>query len=249
MPDPAPARSPDLAADDRHVVVVAGGDAPDRAALDAAWPGWDAAVAAVIAADSGLASAMALGLRLTQVVGDLDSADPAAVARAEAGGAAIRQSPAAKDESDTELALLEAVRAGATRVTVLGAFGGPRVDHALANVALLAHPAAAGVPVVLLDAHVRVSLLAAPGPDGRPVDRPVPGHVGGTVSLLPLAGDAEGVTTTGFRYPLRDERLQAGPARGLSNVRETPDAGVTVRRGRLLVIEIAPGEPGLSSGS
>jgi len=230
-------------------VVVAGGDAPDRAALDAAWPGWDDAVAAVIAADSGLATATALGLHSTLVVGDLDSADPAAVARAEADGAAIQRFRAAKDESDTELALVEAVRAGATRVTVLGAFGGPRLDHTLANVGLLAHPAAAGVPVVLLDAHARVSLLAAPGPDGGPVDRPLPGPVGGTVSLLPLAADVAGVTTTGFRYPLRDEPLPAGPARGLSNVRETPDARVTVRHGRLLVIEIAQDEPGLSSGS
>ena len=53
----------------------------------------------------------------------------------------------------------------------------------------------------------------------------------------------------GLRYPLRDEPLVTGPARGLSNVRVAPDAAVTVRRGRLLVVESAPATGGLSSGA
>ena len=67
------------------------------------------------------------------------------------------------------------------------------------------------------------------------------------VSLLPLGGDVSGITTVGLRYPLRDEPLLTGPARGLSNVRVEPDAAVTVRRGRLLVVETAPVTGGLSS--
>ena len=125
-------------------------------------------------------------------------------------------------------------------MTVLGAFGGPRLDHALANLWLLAHPALAETEVVLLDAHARASLVVAPGPGGRPVERALPGPAGTTVSLFPLGGDVEGITTTGFRYPLRDESLRTGPARGLSNLREVPGAGVRVRRGRLLVVETVP---------
>ena len=224
----------------RHVLVVADGDVPSRVALDAAWPGWDDGIEAVIAADGGLARARAIGLEPTLLVGDLDSLDPALIAAAEAASLPIRRSPAAKDESDAELALLAAVSDGATRVTVLGAFGGPRLDHALANVWLLAHPALHGIDVALLDARTRASLLSAPGPGGAPVRRPLPGLPGATVSLLPFGGDVSGVTTEGLRYPLRDEPLRVGPARGLSNVREEADAAVSVRRGRLLVIEIAP---------
>ena len=76
--------------------------------------------------------------------------------------------------------------------------------------------------------------------DGAPVERPLPGPPATTVSLLPFAGDVSGVTTSGFRYPLRGEPLVAGPARGLSNVRESADASVRVERGRLLVLETAP---------
>ncbi|HEV7810606.1 MAG TPA: thiamine diphosphokinase [Candidatus Limnocylindrales bacterium] len=68
-----------------------------------------------------------------------------------------------------------------------------------------------------------------------PID--VGGRMGDLVSLLPFGGDAEGITTDGLRYPLRDESLRLGPSRGLSNVREAEDATVTLRSGRLLVVE------------
>jgi thiamine pyrophosphokinase len=233
---PAPSETPST---DRHVLVVADGDVPSLGALQAAWPGWSDGVVTVIAADGGLARARGLGLEPGLLVGDLDSLDPALVARAEAAGLPISRSPAAKDESDAELALLGALDAGATRVTMLGVFGGTRLDHALANLWLLAHPAATGVELVLLDDRTRAFLVTAPAADGTPVRRPLPGRVGATVTLLPFGGDALGVTTEGLRYPLSDEPLVTGPARGLSNVRESPDAAVTLRAGMLVVVETA----------
>jgi thiamine pyrophosphokinase len=231
----------------RHSIVVADGDVPSRARLDAAWPGWDAGAQDVIAADGGLAKAAGAGLVPTLLVGDLDSVPPERLAAAIDGGLPVRRASVDKDESDAELALLEAVARGATRVTVLGAFGGPRLDHELANIWLLAHPATAGLEVVLLDATTRVRLIVAPGPDGQPATRVVAGPTGTTVSLLPLGEGVLGVTTSGLRYPLRDEPLALGPARGLSNVRIDADASVTVRVGRLLVIETVPARGGISS--
>jgi thiamine pyrophosphokinase len=234
---------------DRHTLVVADGDVPARAALDAAWPGWDAGVMDVVAADGGLARARTLGLRPDVLVGDLDSLDPALLAGAEADGIPIRRTRTDKDESDTELALLDALARGATRITVLGAFGGPRLDHALANLWLLAHPALVAAAIVLLDAGSRAFLVQAPGPGGGPVTRPLPGPNGATITLLPFGGDVAGITTRGLAYPLRDETLVVGPARGLSNVRESVEAAVTIRSGRLLVVETALAPARLSSGA
>jgi thiamine pyrophosphokinase len=234
---------------DRHALVVANGDVPAHAALDAAWPGWDADVVDVVAADGGLARVRALGLRPDVLVGDLDSLAPALLAVAETDGIPIRRARTDKDESDAELALLEAIARGATRITVLGAFGGPRLDHALANVWLLAHPALAAAAIVLLDARLRVFLVQAPGPDGGPVTRALPGPEGATITLLPFAGDVAGITTRGLAYPLRDEPLTVGPARGLSNVRKSASAAVTIRSGRLLVVETALAPARLSSGA
>ena len=229
--------------------MVANGDVPASASLDGAWTGWDADISSVIAADGGMVRARALGLAPDLLVGDMDSLPPGLLADAEARGIEVLQARTDKDESDSELAVLEAVRRGATRVTVLGAFGGPRLDHALANLWLLAHPGLAGVQVVLLDAGTRATLVTAPAADGTAVHHRLPGPVGATVSLLPLGGDVAGITTTGLRYPLRDEPLRTGPTRGLSNIRAAADAAVTVRSGRLLVVETALPGGGLSSNA
>lgn len=220
-----------------HACIVADGDVPRRSALDLAWPGWSERIDLVIAADGGARSAEALGLPIGLVVGDGDSLGPADLARLASAGVAVEQAPVAKDETDTELALLAAVARGATSITVLCAIGGARLDHALANVMLLAHPAAEGRDMRLLDPGARVSLLRAPGRAGQPVRRELPGPVGALVSLIPPGVTAQGVTTEGLAYPLAGESLVPGPARGCSNVRTLPTASVTLQSGLLLIVE------------
>ena len=216
-----------------HALVLGDGEDPAREGLDAAWPGWDRDVRIVVAADGGARLAEALGLRIDHWVGDGDSFDAPGIERLRRAGIPVDLVSAAKDESDLELAVGQAVALGATDITVLGGLGGPRLDHTMANIALLAHPALAGRTARLLDAETRVSLLTGPARaafDGRPGD---------LVSLLPLSSDVAGITTDGLEYPLRDEALPIGPARGLSNVRLGPTATVTIRSGRLLVVEVA----------
>jgi len=220
-----------------RALVLADGTPPTRAGLDAAWPGWADAIDLVVAADGGARLAGALGLGIDQWVGDGDSLGAPALEELRRDGVPIQLAPTDKDASDAELGLLAAIRAGAREVTILGALGGPRLDHALANIQLLAHPAAVDVTVRLLAPDSRVRLVTAPGRAGEPVRLDLAGRPGDIVSLLPL-GDAAGVTTVGLRYPLRDEDLPAGPARGLSNVREGGAAEVVLRRGRLLVVEV-----------
>ena len=220
-----------------HAIVIADGRPPERAALDHAWPGWADAAELVIGADGGALTAEVLGLPPSVVVGDADSAGEAAFTRFAASGATVIRSPVAKDETDTELALLEAIARGADRLTLIGALGGARIDHELANIGLLAHPALRGRSASILDERARLSLLVAPDGAGRPVTRSLPGPVGSLVSLLPFDGDVEAVTTSGLRYPLAREPLPAGPARGLSNVRTATDPQVTVERGRILIVE------------
>jgi thiamine pyrophosphokinase len=213
-----------------HALVLGDGSVPAAARLDAIWPGWSDGLDLVIAADGGARHAATVGHSIDLWVGDGDSIGEAGLAAIAAAGIPIRRSPVDKDESDTELALLAALDAGASRVTILGALGGERVDHGLANVWLLGHPSLAGCDVRLLDATVRIRLV---GP-GR---ADLGGRIGDLVSLLPFGGDATGLTTDGLRYPLRDESLQSGPTRGLSNVRVAEDAGLTVGSGRILVLE------------
>jgi len=193
-------------------------------------------VSVVVAADGGARLAASLGVTLDHWVGDADSLSLEEVDELAASGVATRLVPGAKDEPDLELAIVAAAAQGVTRVTVLGALGGPRLDHELANVALLAHRALVGMDCRLLDDRTRVRLVSADAA-AAPAQARLDGRIGDLVSLQPLGATVEGITTEGLEYPLSDEPLVFGPARGQSNVRTAATALVTVRKGRLLVIE------------
>lgn len=213
----------------RRALVVADGDVdPAQLRHEAALPG-----TLVIGADGGAARAHEAGVRVDLVVGDLDSIEPSLLASLEASGAEVRRSVPDKDESDTELALLAALEQGASPIVVLGALGGARVDHALANVLLLAHPRLDGTDVAILDGRTHIRRI---GTDTGPGVAPLTGARGDLVTLLALTGPVEGVTTHDLRYPLHAETLTPGPARGLSNELLGPTASVTTVRGQLLVI-------------
>lgn len=212
-----------------RAVVVAGGELTpsDVALLDGA--------DLMVAADGGAAALDALGGTPHLLVGDLDSIKPAAVARLEAGGTRVERHPSAKDASDAELAIDRAAAAGADRIDVVGALGGPRFDHELATLLLLADPAWSGRDLRIVRGGVTVRALHT----GERVE--LDGRAGDLVSLLPVAGDAAGVHTQGLRWPLDGETLRMGRSRGLSNeVAEVP-ASVQLASGTLLVIETAAG--------
>lgn len=215
----------------RRALVLADGAAPTRHALDESWPGWDDGIDFVVAADGGARLADSLGLRIDRWVGDGDSLGPDGVADLRARGIAVELEPTEKDTSDTELALLAAIETGAGSALILGALGGPRPDHALANIALLGHPGAAGCDVTILDPAARIRLLTGPAARAR-----LTGRIGDIVSLIPLE-TTTGITTTGLRFGLAEATLAFGPARGISNIRIATEATVAIEHGRLLLVE------------
>ncbi len=187
----------------------------------------------VIAADGGAAWLDGLGRPPDVLVGDLDSVEPALVDRLAAGGTRVVRHPREKDASDTELAISEALRLGATEIVLVGALGGERLDHELANLLLLADPELPPGAVSIARGGTGVRVLRGPG------ELSLLAGIGATVTLLPIGGDATGVTTAGLRYPLEDETLRVGRSRGLSNEVTAAPASVRVVEGTLLVIEIA----------
>lgn len=202
-------------------VVVTSGDGP-RVEIPAG--------AVVIAADGGLDRAARLGLIVDVAIGDFDSASATALAAAERAGARIVRHPIAKDATDLELALDEAVAMGATEVLVLGSDGG-RLDHLVAGLVLLAADAYRTITVDAILGETRVAVVRTA--------RTLTGAVGQTLSLLAVHGPAVGVRTTGLEYPLCGERLEPGSTRGVSNVFALPTATVTLEQGTLLAVQPA----------
>ena len=184
--------------------------------------------ATVIAADGGLERAAALGLDVAVAIGDFDSAAPQAVAAAEHRGVRVVRHPAAKDATDLELALDEAVAMGARSILVVGSDGG-RLDHLTAGLLLLGAATYREVTVDAVLGETRVAVVRT--------RRTLAGEIGETLSLLPVHGPAVGVTTTGLEYPLGGERLEPGSTRGVSNVFAAPTATVALEQGTLLALQ------------
>jgi thiamine pyrophosphokinase len=202
------------------VIVVAGGGSP-RPGIDLPQD------AVVVAADEGIERAQALGLTVDVAVGDFDSVSPTALATAEAAGARIERHPEAKDATDLELALDVALELGAQRILVLGGDAG-RLDHLLAALLLLGSERFVGVQLDALLGPAAVHVIRG--------ERTLSGSPGELVSLLPLHGAADGVTTTGLRYPLAGEQLVPGTSRGVSNVFVAEEATISLDSGVLLAV-------------
>lgn len=207
-----------------QVIVLSGGE-PIAACRDFDLP----RDAFVIAADSGLHHAAALGLSVDLVVGDMDSVDATALSRAVSEGTVADRHPRGKDHTDLELAFNAAVASGADRLLVVGSHEG-RLDHLLGSMGLFAAVAHLVDEVVWTDGHTVVTACTP-----RRTTR-IEGQSGDRVSLVPSGSDAVGVTTEGLRWRLDAETLPVGSTRGISNVMDAANAAITVEGGTLLVI-------------
>jgi thiamine pyrophosphokinase len=213
----------------RSAAIIAGGRLRGASALTAQLRAADL----LICADGGLRAARRLGIRPHIAIGDFDSASPALLSWAATSGARIIAHPVEKDKTDTELALDFAAAAGARAVDFVGALGG-RLDHELANVALLLKARAAGIMLRIRDGRT-IACLA-----GRRTA--LPARIGDIVSLLPVSRRVAGVTTSGLRYPLHRATLSRGSTLGVSNVVTGAHPVVRVEDGDLLIVVSARGE-------
>ncbi len=206
-----------------HVVIFAGGTVQPGTRVDAALLEADL----IIAADSGAETALQYGHVPAVVVGDFDSLsiDTAAL---EAKGSTLVRAAVEKDETDTELAIQVALEHGATHITLLGAIGGARFDHTMANILLLA--GIETVPMRIVDGPMMCWLLRGPG------SSVITGQNGDLLSIFPLTGEATGVRTHNLYYPLHGEILRFGRPRGVSNVLIGEQGEVALESGMLLVI-------------
>ncbi|MCC8142054.1 MAG: thiamine diphosphokinase [Lachnospiraceae bacterium] len=185
----------------------------------------------VISADLGLHFCLEAGVVPDVILGDFDSVEPKDLAYAqEHYPERLFRFPAEKDETDTELAVDCALRAGADRITILGGTG-DRMDHVLGNVQMLKKALDAGAVCFLMDPHNRIRMIR----EDLTMNREA--QFGDYVSLIPFTPEVEGLSLTGFVYEVEDLTLQSGTARGISNEIRDEEALISFQNGILLVIE------------
>lgn len=185
----------------------------------------------VVAVDAGLETLRHLHIVPDEVVGDLDTVDPRIVQEYQSRpGIHFEIHKPEKDETDTELALLTAARAGCDQVDILGALGG-RMDHAIGNIQLLYQFFRQGMDISIYDAKNRLYLIG-----GRKKFRKNELY-GKYISFLPLTETVEGMTLRGFKYPLNHRTIHLGTSLCISNELKKEEGILEVERGVLICVE------------
>ena len=182
----------------------------------------------IIACDAGYRNCARLGCKPDIIVGDFDSAPCPQQDQDD-----IVVLPHVKDDTDTEYAAKLAAQKGFDEVLLLGALGGKRVEHTLANLCTGLGLEQRGIRAVLQDERSRITFVL-PGESRR-----YPKEEFFYFSAFPMEGRAEGVCEKGSFYELEDAVLTAGYPLGVSNEYAEGSDCITVstRQGALVVVD------------
>lgn len=183
---------------------MAAGDPPDSATFRARAEGYDYH----IAADGGAEVYDRAGMVPHLIVGDVDSIQPAVLEKLRQMGSECLLVQKEKNETDTQLAVDEAIKRGGGDILVLGATGG-RLDHTLVNLMLLKYAWEQGAKLSIEGMHEIIEIGYG--------EFTVNGNIGQTVSILPVNESAV-VNVQGLYYPLQNLLLKNNNSRGVSNV-------------------------------
>jgi thiamine pyrophosphokinase len=175
----------------------------------------------LIAADGGVQHAKAAGLTPNAILGDFDSLgyipENATVF------------PVEKDDTDSMLAIRQALSLGYRELHLYGALDGPRLDHTLANLQALQFLTDRGAIGYLIGEKYIATVLK----NGSLTFHE---RAMGILSVFCMGQDAEGVTLAGLKYELTDGILSAGFPLGVSNHFIGEKATITVNNGSLLLL-------------
>lgn len=185
----------------------------------------------VIAADRGMEFCHRMGRIPECMIGDYDSVMPEVYDYfRRQSGIEWHSYPPEKDDTDSGLAVELALEKGSSDIHMIG-MTGTRIDHMLGNIQLLHRILEQGVRGRILDSHNRIRLV-----QGTETLHKVDAF-GSYVSLLPLTGRLEGVTLTGFKYPLTNAVMRSDNTLGISNELADETACIVIRQGIGILIE------------
>lgn len=186
--------------------VIAGGPGIDKDTVSAVVSSCDS----VIAADSGAAVAIAIGIVPGKVTGDLDSLNPDMVEYLKNRGVEFEIFPVEKDMSDSELCL-RSVPEDDEIIWICSLAGRP--DHNIANLMLAIKLHEEGRSITLTDGVN--DFIPLSGPDEISVSG-ILNSRNLAVSLIPFT-EVKGVSSEGLYYKLDNTDLIPGSTLSISN--------------------------------
>lgn len=184
----------------------------------------------LIGIDGGARFFYESGIAPDLLVGDFDSLPLEILQYYEERGTEILRFCPQKDETDTQLALCMAIDRNCKEIFILGATG-TRIDHVIGNIQILAQARKKGANAWLIDACNRIHLVKSQESIRKNE------QFGTYVSFFPWTTTVEGLTLTGFAYPLENAVIDSESSLTVSNEITEETAHISYQKGLLLMIE------------
>lgn len=176
----------------------------------------------IICADGGYKYNTLLGRDCDIVVGDFDS-----LGRVPQTDNKI-VAPREKDETDMMLAVMSGYERGYRNFVLLGALGGERWDHSVANIQLLSFIASKGARATIIHGN---TIMTAFKNSSITLEDSLTGYI----SVFSLCDESSGVTIENLKYTLTDAILRSDMPIGVSNEFIGKNSLIKVTDGTLLV--------------
>lgn len=202
----------------KKAVIIAGGN--DIMHSDVSCILKDAEI--IVCADSGYDNCQKMNIVPHMILGDMDSV------KTIPDNLPLFRVPAEKDLTDTQLCIDYLYENGYHNIVLLCALGG-RSDHMFANLMLLGYAAEKGVRLIIKNDTETVFLCEK--------DSVLDICDGKTFSVFAVGSDCTGVCETGAKYPLENACIKAFSTLGVSNEITGKTAKVSVKTGRLMIVQ------------
>ena len=187
-----------------------------------------------IAVDRGAEAALDIGIHINLFLGDMDSVNNDLIAIIEEHADETRKMTPEKDDTDTALALEEALSYKPESIYILGATGN-RADHTFTTFMSMVSANESGVQVYAVDKNNKIY----PASGDIYIDKK--GQHGDYVSLAVISDEAE-ISISGMKYCLDGKCVRRGSSLCQSNEVVEERAYISVKNGVVMVFESKDGD-------
>lgn len=183
----------------------------------------------IICSDGGANHAYNMNIIPDYIIGDLDSIKENIINYYKSKNVKFEKFPTKKDETDTELCIELSSKLKAKEIHFIGALGG-RIDHTIANINLLYYIRKKGINPKIISEKEEVYIAIEE-------EIIIDGNIGDIISILPIKGNAKGVTLNNLEYPLNNDDIEFSRPLGISNVMTDTNCSIKVNEGSLIIIK------------
>ncbi|WP_244833214.1 thiamine diphosphokinase [Clostridium sp. BJN0001] len=183
----------------------------------------------IIAADKGMEAMNEYNIVPDVIVGDFDSVNPSILNIMSKKVENILKFPPEKDYTDTEIAVIECMKRGISKIYLFGATG-TRVDHMLGNIGLILTYKRKGIRIIIVDDNNELYLA-----DNKKMS--IKGKFGENIGFHALSDVVKNFKIRGAKYNLDGYDMHLLDPRAICNEFLDTPIEIEFESGELLILK------------